>query len=89
MHCLLSCAQDTASCVHFLPPLCPVLVYHSKARRKAEAGVLNALGEAIEQAAEKGLSSLDLDSYDVKLTEEMKQELEDKGYQVASSMISW
>ena len=29
MHCLLSCAQDTASCVHFLPPLCPVLVHHS------------------------------------------------------------
>ena len=29
MHCLLSCAQDTASRAHFLPPLCPVLVYHS------------------------------------------------------------
>ena len=34
MHCLVSCAQDTASCVHFLPPLCPVLVYHCKFHRR-------------------------------------------------------
>ena len=33
MHCLLSCAQDTVSSVHFLPPLCPVLVYHSNSQK--------------------------------------------------------
>lgn len=65
------------------------MISAEEARRKAEAGVLIALGEAIEKAAEKGLSSLDLDSYDVKLTKEMKQELEDKGYQITSSEISW
>lgn len=65
------------------------MISAEEARRKAEAGVLIALGEAIEKAAEKGLSSLDLDSYDVKLTKEMKQELEDKGFQITSSEISW
>ena len=64
------------------------MISAEEARRKAEAGVLIALGEAIEKAAEKGLSSLDLDSYDVKLTKEMKQELEDKGFQITSSEIS-
>ncbi|WP_314795815.1 hypothetical protein [uncultured Selenomonas sp.] len=65
------------------------MISAEEARRKAEAGVLIALGEAIEKAAEKGLSSLDLDSYDVKLTKEMKQELEDKGFQITFSEISW
>lgn len=65
------------------------MISAEEARRKAEAGVLIALGETIEKAAEKGLSSLDLDSYDVKLTKEMKQELEDKGFQITFSEISW
>lgn len=60
-----------------------------QAKEKTALGVLNELERLIEQVAEKGLSHIDLEDYDVKLTDDMINSLKEQGYNVDQHSISW
>ena len=60
-----------------------------QAKEKTALGVLNELERLIERVAEKGLSHIDLEDYDVKLTDDMIDSLKEAGYNVDQHSISW